>query len=87
MDRADTNIELRLIEPAKNRFRLYGMTECRTLFGEACLVIAYGRIGHRLRRREETFTDEPALGRRRRALLARRRRHGYVASARLPGTL
>lgn len=73
--------ELRLIDPARNRFRLYGMTESRTLFGEACLVIAWGRIGHRLRVRTELFDDARALERRRLALLARRRRHGYSDAA------
>ena len=81
MNHVETNVELRLVDPAKNRFRLYGMTECRTLFGEACLIIAYGRIGHRLRKREEMFGDELALERRKRALLARRRRHGYVEAS------
>ena len=74
----DHDHELRLVDTSRNRFRLYGMTETRTLFGEACLVIAWGRIGHRLRARTEVFADERALERRRRALLARRRRHGYA---------
>jgi hypothetical protein len=30
------DLELRLVDPAKNRFRLYGLTVCRTLFGELC---------------------------------------------------
>jgi predicted DNA-binding WGR domain protein len=75
------DVELRLIDPDRNRFRLYGMTECLTLFGELCLVIAWGRIGQPLRRRSEMFVDRDALERRRDALLARRRRNGYrVAS-------
>jgi predicted DNA-binding WGR domain protein len=52
-----TDIELRMVDPARNRFRLYGLTECRTLFGEPCLIIGWGRIGHRLRRRTEVFAD------------------------------
>lgn len=72
------DIELRLIDPARNRFRLYGMTETRTLFGEACLVIAWGRVGGPIRRRTEIFDDGVTLDRRRRALLARRRRHSYT---------
>lgn len=73
------DIELRLVDPTKNRHRLYGMTESRTLFGEPCLLIAWGRIGHRLRARTETFGDPTSLDRRRRELLARRRRRGYTA--------
>jgi predicted DNA-binding WGR domain protein len=75
------DVELRLIEPERNRFRLYGLTECFTLFGEFCLVIAWGRIGHPLRRRSEMFVDREALVRRRDALLARRRRHGYAVAS------
>lgn len=75
------DVELRLIDPERNRFRLYGMTECLTLFGERCLVIAWGRIGQPLRRRCEMFVDRDALERRRQALLARRRRNGYQVAS------
>jgi predicted DNA-binding WGR domain protein len=74
----DPDIELRLVDPKKNRFRLYGVTECRTLFGELCLRIVWGRIGHRkLRERSEVFGGEGELEARRSELLARRRQHGY----------
>jgi predicted DNA-binding WGR domain protein len=76
-----TDIELRMVDPARNRFRLYGPTECRTLFGEPCLVIGWGRIGHRLRSRTEVFADRDLLEHRRNALLARRRRNGYASLA------
>jgi predicted DNA-binding WGR domain protein len=73
------DIELRLVDCARNRLRLYGVTECRTLFGELCLRVQWGRIGHRrLRERSETFSDARALEQRRSELLGRRRRHGYV---------
>lgn len=72
-------IELRMVDPSKNKFRLYGLTESRTLFGELCLRIVWGRIGNRrLRERTETFASREALDRRRAELLARRRQHGYV---------
>lgn len=89
------DIELRLVDRARNRLRLYGITECRTLFGELCLRVQWGRIGHRrLRERSETFSDARALEQRRRELLGRRRRHGYVpvqpttaaVERRVPGT-
>lgn len=71
--------ELRLVDPARNRARVYAITECVTLFGELCLRIAWGRLGHkRLRERSETFEDVEALHRRRDELLARRVRHGYL---------
>ena len=73
------DIELRQVDPARNRFRLYAITECRTLFGELCLRIVWGRIGNRrLRERSETFADAAALEQRRAELLARRASHGYV---------
>ncbi len=74
------DLELRLVDPAKNRFRIYGITECTTLFGELCLRIVWGRIGNRRpRERSEVFADRIALERRREELLGRRRRHGYVS--------
>jgi predicted DNA-binding WGR domain protein len=76
-----TDIELRLVDPQANRFRVYGISETRTLFGEACLVLAWGRIGHALKQRTEIFADGVALDRRRRELLGRRRRRGYVVAA------
>jgi predicted DNA-binding WGR domain protein len=75
------DLELRLVDPAKNRARFYGLTECVTLFGELCLRIVWGRLGNRrLRERSETFDNREALERRRAELLARRRQHGYLES-------
>lgn len=77
-----TDLELRLIDPSKNRARLYGITECVTLFGEMCLRIVWGRIGNRqLRERSEVFESREALERRRKELLVRRRQHGYIATS------
>jgi len=70
-------LELRQIDPARRRFRRYRVTECRTLFGESCLLIEWGRIGRAPRLRSETFSSPAALSARKRELLARRRRHGY----------
>jgi len=75
------DLELRLVDAAKNRFRVYGLTECRTLFGELCLRIVWGRTGNRRpRERSEIFPDRAALVQRRDELLGRRRRHGYVST-------
>lgn len=76
------DVELRHIDRKRNRFRVYALTTCRTLFGELALMITWGRIGSRLRVRCESFAEAAALVRRRDELLARRRRHGYVAPAR-----
>lgn len=77
-----SDLELRLVDPAKNARRIYGLTECVTLFGELCLRIVWGRIGNRrLRERSELFTDRAALVRRRKELLDRRQRHGYVPTS------
>ena len=75
------DVELRSVDPSRNRFRLYGITECCTLFGELCLRIVWGRIGNRrLRERSEVFEDRAALQRRREELLGHRRRHGYTST-------
>jgi predicted DNA-binding WGR domain protein len=72
-------LALRLVDPTRNRFRVYGLTECRTLFREPCLRIVWGRLGTRpLRERLETFENREALAQRREELLTRRRRHRYV---------
>jgi hypothetical protein len=42
-DTSDEDLELRLVDPLKRRSRVYGLTECRTRFGEVCLRIARGR--------------------------------------------
>jgi len=76
------DVELRSVDPSRNRFRLYGITECCTLWGELCLRIVWGRIGNRrLRERSEVFEDRAALQRRRDELLGHRRRHGYTSSS------
>ena len=81
------DLELLLIDPAKNRFRLYAITACRTLFGEQCLRIVWGRLGHRpLQERSELFVDQAAMVRRRAELVSRRRRHGYAARGLSPAT-
>jgi predicted DNA-binding WGR domain protein len=81
-------LELRHVDPARHLFRLYRMTECRTLFGEPCLIIEWGRIGRPPRLRSETFTSSAALLARKAELFARRHRHGYAthgnAGARTP---
>ena len=79
------DLELRQVDASRNRFRIYGLTECRTLFGERCLRIVWGRIGSgRLRERSEVFETQGALERRRSELLARRRQHGYVLVNKAP---
>jgi len=58
---SEVDVELRLVDPTRNCRRIYGLTECRTLFGEMCLRIQWGRIGRRrIRERSETFADAQA---------------------------
>ena len=70
-------IEFRQIDPRRNRFRRYLLSQQCTLFGEVDLVIRWGRIGHRLRMRSETFRDVISLERRRDELVRLRQQHGY----------
>ncbi len=71
-------VELRLMDEEGRRRRLYRMTEQLTIFGTPDLVIEWGSIGERLRCRVERFTSVDGLTQRKAALLARRRRRGYV---------
>lgn len=41
------NLQLHAKHPPKNIFRWYCLRVDQTLFGEWCLSISYGRIGHR----------------------------------------
>ena len=74
------DIELKLVDPSRNRYRHYAITETITLFCEPCLVITWGRIGRRCRIRTEVFATREDLALRRDELLVleRRRQHGYV---------
>jgi predicted DNA-binding WGR domain protein len=65
-------VELRSVDRERNRFRVYRMWLQPTLFGGTDLVIEWGRIGARLRRRSEDFTQA-----RWNELVTRRRRNGY----------
>ena len=78
LDETQIDVELRRVDAARKCHRLYAMTVCRSLFGEACLVITYGLDGRLLSERTEMFADEEALHRRRRKLFARCVRDGYV---------
>jgi predicted DNA-binding WGR domain protein len=71
------SVALKLIEPKRNRFRQYALTECETLFGEHALLISWGRIGKPPRSRCEVFGSRDELSRRCDELLAVRRAHGY----------
>jgi len=72
------DIKFKLIDPDRNCRRLYVMKEMRTLFGELCLLITWGRIGTRCRTRTEVFENRRDFVRRRDELLKRRLSHGYV---------
>ncbi len=71
------DLELVLIDDARNARRYYSLTVRRSLFDHV-LVIRRGRLGGRLVEVVETFDDDRALVRRYDELAAKRRRHGYV---------
>jgi predicted DNA-binding WGR domain protein len=75
---AGSSIELRSVDPKRDRARHYHLSNCRSLFGELALLITWGRIGRPPRARIETFESLAELTKRRTELLARRRAHGYV---------
>jgi hypothetical protein len=71
------DIELWSLDPTRNRFRVYALSEGRTLFGEPYLWLVWGRLGSGLRERTEIFRSRGALLRRRTELVSLRRKHGY----------
>lgn len=75
------HVALKFVEPSRNCFRHYAVTECKTLFEEHALFISWGRIGKAPRTRCEVFASEGELKKRRAALLAVRRAHGYQPEA------
>ena len=72
-----TAVTLRLIDPERNKWRFYSLDVQPDLFGQACLIREWGRIGRAgkvLTRAYPTVTEaETALGRLRR----RKEKRGY----------
>ena len=84
-------VELERLDPAQNARRFYALTVMRdpqyALFpeGEAILlVLAWGRFGRRLAVLRKRFWNLDALAARWRAVLALRKRHGYVITREEP---
>ncbi len=83
-------VELERIDPAENAKRSYTMTvtpdpQLALFDGDVVedallLVVAYGRIGTRLRVGRKRFASAEKLAAHWRRLLAIRRRHGYVVT-------
>lgn len=65
------------IDASKNMARYYAMTIEPNLFGEACLIHRWGRIGARGQRREHHFAREEEAVRLFLQLLRKRRSRGY----------
>lgn len=72
-------VELRHVDPSRDRFRRYHLAETRTLYGERGLLITWGRIGHPARTRLETFANDVDAAARWDELFSRRQAHGYRA--------
>ena len=53
-----TDLHLRRIDPACNMRRFYRLSVQRDLFGGACLIREWGRIGYRGQVLIETYEDE-----------------------------
>ncbi|WP_037073030.1 WGR domain-containing protein [Rhizobium leguminosarum] len=65
------------IDAKKNMARYYAMTIEPNLFGEACLIRRWGRIGATGQRREHHFAQEEEAVRLFLQLLRKRRSRGY----------
>lgn len=73
----DDAIHLHRIEPARNMARYYRISSSPSLFGDACLVREWGRIGRRGRLRIDLFDSVRAADAAGEALLRMKRRRGY----------
>lgn len=78
-----TDLHLRRIDPACNMLRFYHLSVQRDLFGGACLIREWGRIGYRGQVLIETHDDEGKAITALMKLAAVKRRRGYS----LPPTL
>jgi len=69
---------LEWVEPAKNRFRYYGVSVERNLFGDRSVIVRWGRIGRAGRQRVAASGDAGAMDIRARRLVRDKLRRGYV---------
>jgi len=72
-----TDLQLRRIDPACNMRRFYRLSVQRDLFGGACLIREWGRIGYRGQVLIETHDDEGKAITALIKLAAIKRRRGY----------
>ena len=74
-----TDLHLRRIDPACNMRRFYRLRVQRDLFGGACLIREWGRIGTRGQSLVESHDDEGAAMNSLVRLAAVKQRRGYSA--------
>ena len=72
-----TDLQLRRIDPACNMRRFYRLSVQRDLFGGACLIREWGRIGYRGQVLIESHDDEGKAITALMKLAAIKRRRGY----------
>lgn len=72
------------IDAEKNMARYYAMSIEPNLFGEACLIRRWGRIGATGQRREHHFAQEDEAVRLFLQLLRKRRSRGYKPKPHVP---
>lgn len=65
------------VDPRRNRFRVYRMELGPDLWGETCLVKAWGRIGKRPQRRFHWPEDSQELARLLQKTIRKRNEHNY----------
>lgn len=73
-----TDLHLRRIDPARNMRRFYCLNIQRDLFGGACLIREWGRIGYRGQVLIETHDDEGKAITALMKLAAIKRKRGYA---------
>ncbi|MEO9735478.1 MAG: WGR domain-containing protein [Hyphomicrobiales bacterium] len=79
LDLFPTTVHMRCIDPSRNKWRYYGMSVQRNLFGEWELSREWGRIGHTSRLRRDVFASPGRALDSMRDLVTRKSRRGYAA--------
>ena len=79
LDVFPTVIDLKRIDPALNMRRFYRMSIQRDLFGGACLIREWGRIGFRGQQMVEQHADEGLAVNSLMRLVREKKRRGYRA--------
>nr|AMP34999.1 hypothetical protein pSinB_136 [Sinorhizobium sp. M14] len=76
-----SSLYLQRIDPSRNMARYYALSIERNLFGEICLIRAWGRVGTHGKELNHHFPSEAEAAALLRAIARQKNAKGYVAKA------